>query len=1252
MAEATGDAPPAFRIVPVVNSRYAPGSALDIDDAEEEAIRIAALLAIWGGTLDPWECSPDERVVGEIDKRMNAWSEPEASRSSVLLWIGHGQSNGLTASLTVRTTPDSNGELFPEAFAKHIEREHRGRTEPDWAIVIVEACGGARFVELVAAHLLNNRARDGVLLIGSGADRGRGYLGNFRRALERVQAAYSSNDTIITLTDLGGRIEDVLQSSHVYIGGFRGRSPLVVRDPERPTVTTLVDWYPHVRRALDRVPAATLRELSHAGTPADLLEVGIHFTGRADERARIQTWLESQDNGVLTLTGMPGSGKSALLANLVLNATPGLRTVVDETPYLASRWPGAERLPRIDGAIPLTGMRIASVITRIAQLADVDLGDAIGFAQRSDALVAQLLRRGGELTLVADALDEAQDPREIATLLCRIGALPGVRVIVATRHVAGQGLDLVSALRKANPGLVVVPLARDEHALLEFAALTLQRFGPDVLVDVRAAVIADGSTPWDFLRLKLVMNELLADLSLLTDAGATRRRELLALDRDALFETAFARISSVLPQARALLKALANAAGRGLPRADRVWTTVATAHDPDRPLTDADVHDVLAVAGPYIMLDAEDGRSVYRLAHRAFSQQLLPEELAPASQLRVLRRLVELARDTRELSPYLAHHLTGHAAAAGRAGWEELAASADVLDRLDMGALIADTWRFPEAELPAAIRGVLRTSHLAARGGPEDRRGYRELGMVRAGAEPGAAAPDAAWRVLEARLVTHPPHLTVEWPRRAPIRAMTAVEDGDSAMLAAGDDRGRIATFFPQRGPAIELSGDQRSDREVLGLAAVADAHGRHVLVSVNDRKQARVWRLPPEGEPGRLNEFGCVIASCAAWGDTAGRVAIGTMTGRITLWDVGTGERLQRFVGHLGRIAGVVAMHGPTGRGLVSAGRDRSLRVWDPAHGAPVASETGWGAPWGAVAWLPAAGRIVAGDEAGRLTWWSAVGLALEHTVWGHRGAVNALAVLPAAGGASERVVSAGQDGLVRVWDAETGAAVGPDLSGHSDAVTCLAVLRGEHAQHRIASGSRDATIRVWPAGAEPLPLGSPARRSAREPQPEWHLAGARGTSVRVWVDGAGSVVCREGEGRSVRLAAPQARRPRCVTAFAHGGRTVLATAGHDGSVCTWWAATGNAAGPPLEGHTDWVQALTTLLRVDGEPVLVSGGDDGLIVLWEPLTGDALHRIHLGAPIRSLAATAGADVDVEVVLDEGALVLRMSDGLLSAPPA
>jgi WD40 repeat protein len=66
---------------------------------------------------------------------------------------------------------------------------------------------------------------------------------------------------------------------------------------------------------------------------------------------------------------------------------------------------------------------------------------------------------------------------------------------------------------------------------------------------------------------------------------------------------------------------------------------------------------------------------------------------------------------------------------------------------------------------------------------------------------------------------------------------------------------------------------------------------------------------------------------------------------------------------------------------------------------------------------------------------------LPLHVTFVGHQGYVKALCPLRMSGGAVH-LASAGNDGLIRVWNLETAEPVGPPLHGHEGSVEALVSL------------------------------------------------------------------------------------------------------------------------------------------------------------------------------------------------------------------
>ncbi|MFD8002989.1 trypsin-like peptidase domain-containing protein, partial [Streptomyces mirabilis] len=111
-------------------------------------------------------------------------------------------------------------------------------------------------------------------------------------------------------------------------------------------------------------------------------------------------------------------------------------------------------------------------------------------------------------------------------------------------------------------------------------------------------------------------------------------------------------------------------------------------------------------------------------------------------------------------------------------------------------------------------------------------------------------------------------------------------------------------------------------------------------------------------------------------------------------------------------------------------------------------------------------------------------------------------------------------------------------------------------------------------------------------------------------------------------------------VCAISAGGRTLLASAGNDGTVRLWNPDTGDSV-RVLQGHAGAVRALCPLPTAWGV-VLASAGNDGTIRLWNPDTGDTVRVLEDGPDWitalctidvhgRTLLASAGNDGTVRL---------------------
>ncbi|WP_336112290.1 WD40 repeat domain-containing protein [Streptomyces sp. PTD9-10] len=1310
-------------------------------DAEAEAREIGALLTQLGGTPVTWDVEPEERDLARVDMRLKGWARPEPVRNGVLLWIGHGTSNGQEAVLFIRghSSGTDDSEFPPAAFAEHVKDARRLRSyDRLWDIVVVEACGAARFVEAALGPITQAGLSKGLLLVGSGRDEGSGHLGTFRRTLEHILThVYGDHDTVITVSGLAKHLDDA-QTFYVSSQNLGGLPPLRRRTPL--AVTTSVENHARLREALQSLSEEERTHFARKGLGSEFGELTWCFAGRGADRTVIGAWLSGHHSGVLVVTGRAGCGKSALLGSLLLHAHARF---VELLPLLsrAHLTDGEDEesldLPTFDATIHLAGATTHDITARLSKVFDVELPPDILYpAERSNALIQAVRSRpDGDrtFTLLVDALDEAHEPPLIARLLRELGTLPGIRILVGTRASSNERVgsfpradeDLLDALGVAEDHVQVHRLRRDPQALTDFVTRSLERARADFpesrenFQDAvrRAAVLivgdGDATADRDFLYATLAVHEILADPGLLL---AERVRELAGLllgDHRTLFTTTLRRLAAQHPRSPQLLEALAHAQGRGLPRADRIWATAATAlgSGPDNAVGAQDIDEVLEVAAPYIMLDGEDGQSVHRLAHRTFAEyftQIATDDVSDRAR-RITVALVRLADEDpgQPLNPYLARHLSGHAAAVGTAGWAALAERPAVLDRLSVPAMATDVLRAVgmSDRLPPSVLGVLDAAYLLRRGGPADRVGLRQLGTTRAAGlapveERHPGAESAGWQVCWARLRPRPSRLTLA-RHAAPVRSLAAVTGADgSTRLAGVDDDGNLHVWDP----SCEYAATTAASFATGPVTTVTALPGRALVATSGHDKCVRIWDLSSE-RPKLRHKVESGMWPHALHGylvpRTAGdnlpdavppqepEVAIGEYGGAIRFLDPLTGHVGQRCLRSQGGapVWALTTFTDGTGSMLLASVADNGIQVWDTVAGrrrgdavrragATARAVVAFERPDGG-------GALVAGG-------WDDGGIEVWDPVTGDRaaafvsdGPVHALAALTLVDGNRPLLAAVMQDGAVRVWDALTGEMVEgaasqaekEDAHSNDPDHQGLAIVAFEDpgGDTLLATSTADGTVSVW----HPHPrhtVGDPEAPAATDPHAERIVrlttVSAEGGRTLLLAEGHQGTLAAYDALTGERVATPADQGPagpppaqRTTRLTGPDGLALCASYGRSETFELTAEATGRRYGTPLRAHQDWVTDVVAFTTADGRHLVVSCADgrDCTVRFWDPVdpTGPAtpagpaepvdrapLYTLSLDTRCFSLASLG--DGRLAIGTDEGVLVVRMESWLLT----
>jgi eukaryotic-like serine/threonine-protein kinase len=375
-------------------------------------------------------------------------------------------------------------------------------------------------------------------------------------------------------------------------------------------------------------------------------------------------------------------------------------------------------------------------------------------------------------------------------------------------------------------------------------------------------------------------------------------------------------------------------------------------------------------------------------------------------------------------------------------------------------------------------------------------------------------------------------------------------------------------------------------------------------------------------------------VVSCVSFSPDGVWLATASFDHTVRLWDAETGAAVGRPLEHGGSVRSIEFSR--DGRRLLTAAEDKTVHLWDFRQGKPAAEPIRHaGAVWSA-RFSPDCQRVVTassdgacgvwdvrpraapvlecrGDREVRAICWSGDGLHLIAGAAQPRLLVRSngwswVAGLSSDGACNSAefsadgkwVVTASEDGFVRIWETETGLV--RRRVRHTGGVVS-AVFSGDGA--RILSASADGTAAVWLRETGELLFmlnhGVPVRRALFSPGSRYILTLDTDERVRIW-EGAG--------GRSLGSWSPHTGKVLAVR-FSPGGERVV-TCSQDRTARLWDVISTRPVGDPLV-HRAGVRAAE--FAPDGRK-LVTASEDNTAVIWDVDTGtrDGVVLSHVGA--------------------------------------
>jgi WD40 repeat protein len=423
------------------------------------------------------------------------------------------------------------------------------------------------------------------------------------------------------------------------------------------------------------------------------------------------------------------------------------------------------------------------------------------------------------------------------------------------------------------------------------------------------------------------------------------------------------------------------------------------------------------------------------------------------------------------------------------------------------------------------------------------------------------------------------------------VAAAAFMPSGQQALIGYGDFSLRLVDFtdFAALQQIYQLQGHTNI---IWDLAITAN--GKQAVSGSYDNSLI-LWNLETGDTVQRFRGHGNLIYSVALVGQR--RMLSGSLDGTIRLWDIVSGAEQNRFEGHVGTVQAVITYQTADNETrLISAARDGVIIIWDAATGTEIQRlESDAGAVWGLdvhveKGLLISAHRIRATD--GRVLLWDL------NTGQEIRRFDNGVGFLTVSFNSDASIAAiAGEPGEeaspILLWDTATGAVL-RELVGHESRVWSVQFSPDNQ---QLASADVDSHVWLWDVASgvvehELVGHDGVIYTVAYNADGTQLLSGSGDRTLRLWDAATGDIL---------QIVAGHQDEVKKVAFDATG--TIALSGSDDRSVRLWNLETG-AEIQRFEGHTSDVW--TIAYHPDGKSIF-SGSADTTVRHWQVLSLEEL---------------------------------------------